>query len=84
MDVSGCEVVIDRAPLYLFEVIPILTLCWKLLNHSNQVKLQDTVFEFERWWLLLQKLFLCLKNFYMMYVKYLDGLFGHNLQGVRG
>ena len=32
----------------------------------------------------LQKLFLCLNNFYMMYMKYLDGVFGKNLQGVRG
>ena len=34
--------------------------------------------------MMLQKLFLCLNNFYMMYVKYLDDLFGQNLQGVRG
>ena len=34
--------------------------------------------------MILQKLFLCLNNFYMMYMKYVDGLFGHNLQGVRG
>ena len=33
--------------------------------------------------IVLQKLFLCLNNFYMMYVKYLDGLFGKNLQSVR-
>ena len=33
---------------------------------------------------MLQKLFLSLNNFYMMYVKCLDGLFGQNLQGVRG
>ena len=33
---------------------------------------------------MLQKLFLSLNNFYMMYVERLDGLFGQNLQGVRG
>ena len=32
---------------------------------------------------MLQKLSLCLNNFYMVYVKCLDGLFGENLQGVR-
>ena len=34
--------------------------------------------------MMLHKLFLCLDNFYMMYVKYLNGLFGQNLRGVRG
>ena len=33
---------------------------------------------------MLQKLYLCLDNFYMMYVKYLDGLYGKNFQGLRG
>ena len=33
--------------------------------------------------MMLQKLFLCLKNLYMMYVKYLDDLFEKNLQGMR-
>ena len=33
--------------------------------------------------MMLQKLFLRLNNFYIMYVKYLDGLFGENLQGLR-
>ena len=32
---------------------------------------------------MLHKLFLCLNNFYMMYVEYLYGLFGENLQGIR-
>ena len=33
---------------------------------------------------MLQKLFLSLDNYYMMYVECFDGLFGQNLQGVRG
>ena len=32
---------------------------------------------------MLQKFSLCLNNFYMMYVEYLDVLFGENLQGMR-
>ena len=31
---------------------------------------------------MLKKLLLCLNNFYMVYVKCLDGLFGENLQGM--
>ena len=33
--------------------------------------------------MMLQKFFLCLNNFYMIYVKYLDDFFGQNLQGLR-
>ena len=32
---------------------------------------------------MLQKLFLCLNNSYIIYVNYLDGLFGENMQGMR-
>ena len=33
--------------------------------------------------MMLHKFFLCLNNFFMMYVKYLDDCFGKNLQGMR-
>ena len=33
--------------------------------------------------MMLQKLVLCLNNYFMVYVKCLDGLFGENLQGMR-
>ena len=33
--------------------------------------------------MMLQKLLLCFNNFYMMYVKYLHGLFGQDLYGLR-
>ena len=32
---------------------------------------------------MLPNLFLCLNNFYMVYMECLDGLFGENLQGMR-
>ena len=50
MDVSRCNVMIDWASLDLPEVVSILTLCWKCLGLTNQVNLQDNVFEVGRWW----------------------------------
>ena len=47
MDVYKCNVMIDWAFLDLLEVVPIFTLCWKCLNLSNQVNLQNNVCEFE-------------------------------------
>ena len=83
-NVSECKVVIDRAPLNLIEVTQTFLLYWKWLNRSNQVKLQCMFFLVRKMVIvMLQKLFLCFNNFYKVYVKCLDGLFGYNLQGMR-